>query len=132
MAHSTFDLADYVGAEAVYATVLEMTAPEDESRKEVVDNLGASIYKQAEQANAGGDYRTAADHFLRITTVAPTSAIRPAAEYDAGMALVRLEEWVAAAVVLEGFREAHSEHELHREATKQVALVYRKQGEKSN
>ena len=129
MAHATFDLADYVGAEAVYATVLEMTVPEDETRQGIVDNLGAAIYKQAEQANTAGDYRTAADHFLRITTVAPTSAIRPGAEYDAGMALVRLEEWVAAAVVLEGFREAHPDHELHREATKQVALVYREQGE---
>jgi TolA-binding protein len=128
IAHSFFDTADYPPAEDAYARVLEMTSAEDDSRQAIVDNLAASIYKQGEQANLAEDPRSAADHFLRIAQVAPGSDIAPIAEYDAGAALIRLEDWSAAAAVLESFRQAHPDHELHREATRQMALVYREQG----
>jgi len=129
IAHSSFDLADYPRAELAYTTVLEMTGPDEESRPGVVDNLAAAIYKQGEQARVAADHRAAAGHFLRIPELAPGSSIRANAEYDAGMALVSLEDWAAAGAVLEAFRETHPDHELQREATKQVALVYRKQGD---
>jgi tetratricopeptide (TPR) repeat protein len=128
VAHSSFDLADYPQAEQAYARVLEMTPAEDDSRQDVVDNLAAAIYKQGEQANLVEDHRSAAAHFLRIAQTAPASEIRPLAEYDAGAALIRLEDWAGAAEVLESFRQAHPDHELHQEATKQMALVYRKKG----
>jgi tetratricopeptide (TPR) repeat protein len=127
IAHSSLDLARYEDAEHAYARVLEMTPEDDASRREVVENVAAAIYKQGEQADQAGDHRTAADHFLRITKAAPDSKIRPVAEYDAGAALIRLEDWAGAAEVLEAFRRSHPEHELQREATKQLALVYRKQ-----
>ena len=128
VAHSSFEVADYPQAEDAYARVLETTPTDDESRQDVVDNLAASIYKQGELAELDGDYRSAADHFLRIAQSAPTSKIRPAAEYDAGAALIRLEDWAGAAEVLESFRKSHPDHELHREATKQMAFVYRQEG----
>ena len=77
------------------------------------------------------DYRAAADHFLRIRTAAPTSAIRAAAEYDAGAALIRLEDWTAAAEVLERSAATFPDHELQREATKQIAYAYRESGQLS-
>jgi TolA-binding protein len=129
VAHASFDIADYPGAERAYARVLEMTPDDDESRQDVIDNLAASIYKQGEQASLAEDHRAAADHFLRIGEAAPTSEIRPAAEYDAGAALARLEDWAGAARVLESFREAYPDHELHREATKQMAFVFRQEGD---
>jgi TolA-binding protein len=131
IAHASLDTSDYVQAEGAYGRVLEMTPEDDESRQPVVDNLAAAIYKQGEQAKLAGDHRAAADHFLRITQAAPTSDIRPAAEYDAGAALIRLEDWTGAAAVLDAFRKTHPEHELHREATKQIALIYREQGDLS-
>jgi tetratricopeptide (TPR) repeat protein len=131
VAHGSFDLAEYPQAEHAYAQVLAVTAGNDESRPALVDNLAASIYKQGEQANVAADYRAAADHFLRIRQLAPTSAIRPAAEYDAGAALIRLQDWTAAAGVFETFRSAYPEHELQREATKQIAFVYRQSGQLS-
>jgi tetratricopeptide (TPR) repeat protein len=94
----------------------------------VVDNLAAAIYKQGEQANQAGDHRSAADHFLRIGAAAPHSGIQPAAEYDAAAALIRLQDWAGAAAVLESFRQTFPDHELSREATKQLAFVYREQG----
>jgi tetratricopeptide (TPR) repeat protein len=127
--HASFDTESYPQAEHAYARVLEMTNPEDESHQGVVDNLAAAIYKQGEAASVAQDHRSAADHFLRIARAAPTSEIRAAAEYDAGAALVLLEDWTGAAVVFESFRTDHPEHELHDEATKQMAFVYRKDGD---
>jgi len=128
VAHSFFEIAEFAQAEQAYTHALEMTAPDDDSHQVIVDNLAASIYKQGEQANVAGDYRAAADHFLRITQLTPDAKIRPAAEYDAGAALIRLEDWARAAKVLEAFRDAHPDHELNREATKQIAFVRRQEG----
>jgi TolA-binding protein len=128
IAHSSFDTAAYPRAERAYARVLEMTAADDDSRQAVVDNLAASIYKQGEEANRAEDHRSAAEHFLRIAQVAPTSEIRALAEYDAGAALIHLEEWSQAAAVFDAFRQVYPEHELRREATKQMAFVYREEG----
>jgi outer membrane protein assembly factor BamD (BamD/ComL family) len=128
VAHSSFEIAAYPEAERAYARVLEMTAADDDSRQAVVDNLAAAIYKQGEQANLAQDHRAAADHFQRVARVAPGSEIRPLAEYDAGAALIRLQDWTGAAAVLDSFRQAYPDHELNREATKQMAFVYREQG----
>ena len=131
VAHAAFDLADYSQAEQAYAVVLERTGAEDESREAIVDNLAASIYQQGDKALAAGDHRSAADHFLRIAEVAPSSPIRAGAEYDAGAALIVLEDWDAAIRVLDRFRETHPEHELQGEATRKLATVYRGQGQLS-
>jgi tetratricopeptide (TPR) repeat protein len=129
VAHSSFDLAEYPAAEQAYTQVLAVTAQDDESRGALTENLAAAIYKQGEQANELGDYRAAADHYLRIKQVAPTAKIRAGAEYDAGAALIHLQDWTAAAQVLDDFRRAHPEHELEKEATKQIAIVRREAGE---
>ncbi len=131
IAHASFDLADYQPAESAYLQVLAMLPADDEARPDLVENLAASIYKQGEQANVMEDYRAAAGHFLRIRDVAPESSIRPAAEYDAAAAYMRLEDWPAASQVLEDYRQAFPEHELNEEATKQLALVYREDGQLS-
>jgi cellulose synthase operon protein C len=131
VAHSSLELAEYPQAEQAYVQVLALTPQNDAGRQALIDNLAASIYKQGEQANAAQDYRAAADHFLRVKQAAPTSQIRAAAEYDAGAALIHLQDWVAAAGVLEAFRSSYPDHELNREATKQIAFVYRQNGQLS-
>jgi TolA-binding protein len=132
IAHSSFDLAAYAEAEGAYSRVIEMTDTEDEARPDLIDNLAASIYKQGEQANVMEDYRAAADHFLRVRQVAPTSDIRASAEYDAAAALIRLEDWTSAGQVLESFRQTFPDHELQQDATKQLAMVYREDGQLSH
>lgn len=129
VAHGSFELAQYPQAEHAYAQVLTLTPEGDESRAALVDNLAASIYKQGELARDAKDYRAAADHFLRIRTAAPTSTIRPTAEYDAGAALIALEDWKSAAEVLEAFRSAYPKHKMHGEATKLIARAYRESGQ---
>jgi hypothetical protein len=129
IAHGSFELADYPRAEQAYTAVLAATPAQDESRAALVDNLAASIYEQGERAKAAQDYRAAADHYLRIRQAAPTSTIRPNAEYDAASALITLQDWAAAASVLEAFRSAYPKHQLQGEATKQIAFVYRQSGQ---
>ncbi|MFZ8986150.1 MAG: tetratricopeptide repeat protein [Steroidobacteraceae bacterium] len=129
VAHSSFELNDFARAEGAYAETLALTGTEDAGRSDLVENYAASIYKQGELASEAADYRAAANHFLRIREVAPASTIRVAADYDAGAALVKLEDWSAAAVVFDEFRQAHPEHELAREATKQVAYSHRANGD---
>lgn len=131
VANASLDTADYPLAEQAYAQVLELTPDGDASRQATVDNLAAAIYKQGEQANVAGDHRTASTHFLRVAQAAPASKIRPLAEYDASAALIALEDWAGAADVLETFRQAHPDHELQRDATKQMAFVRKKEGDQT-
>jgi tetratricopeptide (TPR) repeat protein len=131
VAHGSFELAEYPQAEHAYTQVLTVTPESDESHAGFVDNLAASIYKQGELARDAKDYRAAADHFLRIRTAAPTSTIRPTADYDAGAALIALQDWNSAAEVLEAFRNAYPKHKMHGEATKLIAQAYRESGQLS-
>ena len=129
--HASFGLAAYADAEQAYGRVLEATPQEDAAHAGLVENLAASIYKQGEQANQAGDYRTAANQFVRVKQVAPTSKICAAAEYDAGAALLRLKDWTAAAGVLDEFRRSFPENELQKDATKQIAYAYQQSGQLS-
>jgi len=131
VAHSSFEIGEYTAAEPAYSRVIELVPQDDPARQGLVDNLAASIYKQGEQAAAAQDYRAAADDYLRVKTAAPTSSIRPNAEYDAAAALMRLEDWKAAAAVLEAFRTAFPDHELQKDTTKQLAVAYQKGGQLS-
>jgi tetratricopeptide (TPR) repeat protein len=129
VAHGSFELAEYSQAERAYSQVLAVTTEGDASRAAFVDNLAASIYRQGEIANEAQDYRAAAEQFLRIRSAAPTSSIRAGAEYDAGAALIRLQDWTEAVKVLEGFRKNFPEHKLQLEAAKQIAHAYRQSGQ---
>lgn len=123
--HSAYEILQYSEAESAYENVLALLPKDDKKRDALVDNLAAAIYKQGEQANAAKDYRSAADHFLRVSSKTPTSKIRPTAEYDAAAALIQLKDWTMAASVLVGFRTHFANHELQPEVTKKLAFVYK-------
>jgi len=129
--HSSYELQRYSGAETSYLKVLALLPAEDKTRHELIDNLAASIYKQGELANTAKDYRAAADHFMRVGRMAPTSKIRPTAEYDAAAALIQLKDWETAATVLVGFRNSFPDNPLQPEVTKKVAYVYRENNQLS-
>ncbi|MCW8934365.1 MAG: tetratricopeptide repeat protein [Gammaproteobacteria bacterium] len=128
VAHSSFDLTLFSEAEAAYNQVLTITAKDHKERNKLIENLAASIYKQGEQARKLQDHRTAANHFLRIATAAPTSKIRPTAEYDAAAALISLKDWSMASEVLQGFRKRYPKNKLQPEVTKKLAIVYKEDG----
>ena len=58
-----------------------------------------------------------------------TAMAKGAVDYDAAAALMKVEDWTMASDVLEEFRSTHPEHELNAEATKQLAYIYREDGQ---
>ena len=128
LAHSSFELNRFKDAEEAYVQSLPLVAENDKTRTNLIENLAASIYKQGEEAGKQGDHKTAAHHLLRVAQAAPTSTIRPTADYDGAAALIQLKDWDAAATVLMSFRSNYPGHKLQPEVTKKVAYVYREAG----
>lgn len=131
VAHSSFEMANFKDAEEGYLNVLNLTSEDDKSRPDVVENLAASIYKQGEQASKLSDFKIAAGHFLRVATAAPTSKIRPSADYDGASALMQLKDWDRAGEVLNAFRKNYAGHQLQPDVTKKIAYVYKEAGKLS-
>jgi len=126
--HSSFSLEKYVDAEQAYTEVLALTEPNSKTRPEILDNLAISVYRQGEAAKAKDDFKGAVQHFLRIATVAPSSKIRPTAEYDAATVLIQILDLDQAATVLQNFRRNFPNHELQHDVTKKIAFVYKESG----
>lgn len=124
LAHTYFDAARYVEAEAAYAELVARLPASDPLHGEAVERLAAAVYRQAEAKRAAGDVRGAVAEFLRVAVVAPASPTRAAAEFDAATLLIGTAAWTEAAAVLERFRRDHPGHVLQPEATRQLALAY--------
>ncbi|WP_428820340.1 tetratricopeptide repeat protein [Microbulbifer sp. MCCC 1A16149] len=129
VAHASFDTEAYVDAEAGYREALGMTAADAKDRADLIDNLAGAIYQQGDVARRAEDHLAAAEHFLRIRNAAPGASILATAEYDAAASLIQLENWARAANVLKAFRANHPEHELQKEVTKKLAVVYQESGQ---
>ncbi|HEY8570514.1 tetratricopeptide repeat protein [Microbulbifer sp.] len=129
VAHASFDTELYADAETGYRQALNLTAVDAKDRPDLVDNLAGAIYQQGDQARKAEDHLAAAEHFLRIRNAAPGASILATAEYDAAASLIQLENWARAADVLKAFRSNHPQHELQKEVTKKLAVVYQESGQ---
>ncbi|MFS1525922.1 tetratricopeptide repeat protein [Microbulbifer sp. 2304DJ12-6] len=129
VAHASFEVQAFVDAEVAYGKTLNLTAADAKDRAGLIDNLAASIYQQGDMARQQQDHATAADHFLRIRAAAPGATLLATAEYDAAASLIVLQEWTRAAMVLNNFRSNFPQHELAKEVTKKLAVVYQESGE---
>lgn len=121
---SYFAQGDFSRAETAYADLLKLTPAGDADRPQVVEQLAASIYKQAEAARTAGNLRAAADGFLRVGRVTPEAAIRQTADYDAGAALIGLSAWGEATAILEAFRSRYPASPLLTDVDKKLAIAY--------
>ena len=129
IAHSQFDIANFADAETSYYSLRAVTPAEDEqARQEIKDRIASSIYKQGELARDAGDLETAVTHFRRLGQAVPDSAIRVTAEYDAAAALINLQAWDRAAVVLEEFRRDYPDSEFADDVTQKLAVSYLETG----
>ncbi len=128
VAHASFDIANYKDAELAYIQTIALTSKKDKSRHSLTENLAASVYKQGEQARTLGNHQLAATNFLRVAKVAPTSKIRPTADYDGAAELIHLKQWKKAAVVLTNFRRLFPENKLQHDITQKLAVIYREEG----
>jgi TolA-binding protein len=122
--HSEFDLGHFDKAESAYVAVEKFLPPDDKDRQAIVDRLASSIYKQGEQKNKGGDTDGAVNDFLRVGQLAPNSAIRATADFDAATALINAKQWDRAIPVLEGFRRNFPASKLSADVTRKLAVAY--------
>ncbi len=128
VAHASFDTANYKNAEGAYIHTLALTPEHDKSRKLLIENLAASVYKQGEQARTSGNHQLAASNFLRVSKVAPGSKIRAIADYDGAAELIKLKQWAKVITVLEQFRKLYPDNKLQHDITQKLAVVYREDG----
>jgi tetratricopeptide (TPR) repeat protein len=124
LAHIAFERGDFSRAEPFYGEVLKVTPESDPARRDLIERQAASIYKQGEQARAGGQLREAVTHFSRVGNVAPASSIRATAQYDGAAALIAMKDWDGAQRSLEDFRQRFPNHPLQSDVGAKLALAY--------
>lgn len=129
IAHTSFEAGRFDQAEQAYAQVVALTPQDDKARNDLVERQAAAIYKQGEKAREAGQARDAVAHFERIAAVAPQSAVRATAQYDAAASLIALKDWAPAARSLEDFRRRYPNHPLQGEVAGKLAVVYLEQQE---
>ena len=129
LAHGEFERGSYDRAEVAYKEALALTDSKSPTRPALVERLAASVYKQGEQARAGGHQREAAALFLRVAQVAPASTIRATADFDAAASLIAAKDWTGATRVLEAFRRDYPKHPLQAEVPAKLAACYLESGQ---
>ena len=124
IAYTAFDGSAFDIAEKAYGEAIKLTPEKDPGRADLVERQAAAIYKQAEQARATGQQKEAAANFARVGTVAPQSAVRATAQYDAAATLIALKDWDGAIKTLEDFRQRFPTNALQGEVSKKLAVAY--------
>lgn len=128
-AHIEFERGAYDRAESGYRQALALTAVKDPVRPAMTERLAASVYKQAEQARAVNRTGEAVALFLRVGAIAPNSAIRATAEYDAAALMLGTKDWKGATRLLEDFRKRYPGHALQGDVTQKLAISYLESGQ---
>lgn len=129
LGHSHFELQQYAVAEQAYQQALARMGGDDQRQEGTVERLAASVYRQAEDAAGRGDDLAAAAQFQRVGAVAPGSAIRVNAQYDAAAAYMRAGDLEAANRLLLDFRQRYAGHELSRSISTTLVANYEQMGQ---
>lgn len=127
--HGEFEQQHYVQAEQGYRTALTFMPSNDPQRSAVQERLAASVYKQGEQRLASGDKLAAAQEFMRVAQVAPDSAIRVNAQYDAATQFMEGSQWKDAISTLTDFRSRFPTNALSAGVAMKLAVAYQQSGQ---
>jgi tetratricopeptide (TPR) repeat protein len=128
-AQAMFALENYPQAEAAYRQALQLVEQEDSRRPALQQGLASATYKQAEQALAMEDRAGAITLFLQAAELAPDTATRSRANYDAAAVLLVEESWSDSIRLFEQFRQDYPQHELRAEASRRLAYAYQRSGD---
>jgi outer membrane protein assembly factor BamD (BamD/ComL family) len=127
IANGYFDLNQYDKAEVAITQVLQEVDLAASERQAFNERRAQAIYKQAEALKLAGNLEQAIAEYQRMIATEPSASIRPNAEIDAAVLLMKLEKWQQAQVALEGFRSRYANHPLAEGLDERLALVYEKQ-----
>jgi len=129
LAHVAFERGAFARSEIAYAEVLKLTPEKDAARADLVERQAAAIYKQGEAARTAGKAAEAVANFQRVASVAPQSAVRSTAQYDAAASQIAMRDWDGAIRTLEDFRQRFPNHALQGEVGSKLAVAYLEKGQ---
>jgi len=127
LAHAQFDLGRFGEAEGSYQRLRAYNLP-PEQRRDIEGRVAASIYRQAEAAQASGDVDAAVANFLRIAAATPDAEIRPTALFDAATLLLTNQRWGQSAELLQRFRQEFPQHKYNGDVTTKLAVALKEDG----
>ncbi|MDC0661915.1 tetratricopeptide repeat protein [Marinobacter sp. SS21] len=102
---------------------------EEQGLEQIRHQLGTSIYRQAEQADALGHTDIAVAHYLRIEAVAAGSELAIRARFDAANCLLKGERWQPAVNELKRFRSDFANHPLGDRIGTKLVYAYQASGQ---
>lgn len=123
-----FARGEYAQAESAYNSAQRIAVVAGQRDEALGERLAATIYKQGELARSGGDATAALQHFRRVGSAAPATAIAETADYDAIAVLVGSGDWDDAIPALERFQDAWPRSRWQGEVSRQLAVAYLEQG----
>jgi len=130
IAHSNFELMEYSSAENAYTKVIAGMPAKAKRKKTISEQLALSIYKQGEVERDLGNHEQAAQHFLRLGRVVPSSPKRIIAEYDAANEYMTLKYWPTAITLLQTFRQSYpKQSKWSLGVSKKLTLAYIESGQ---
>ncbi len=125
IANAEFDAKDYTNSEKSYQKVLSFDGFSRAQRDTYQTQIEHSIYKNAESLKEKGELVPAAQEFLRLGQVAPTSTIRPQAHFDAANLYLEAKQWEKAIETLNLFRRLYPNHKLLETFPDKMAVAYK-------
>jgi tetratricopeptide (TPR) repeat protein len=126
IAHSQFELKKFSDAESSYAAILNTLATNDKSYNELSEQLGLTIYRQAEAEIAGVplDMGAVITHLKRLIKVVPNSQVRINAQYDLATHLLNQQQYNEAIDQLLDFNKRFDGHRLSVDIPAKLAFAY--------
>ncbi len=125
-AHSYFNSAQYGNAEAAYFSALSSRHISTKMKQKLTDKLALSIYKQAEISSNDGKIDEAIDHFIRISSIAPSSSIAATGYYDAIALSMKHQLWNVSIINIKNFQQLYPNNKYNRDVTKKLSVAYLK------
>ena len=126
IAHSQFELAKFADAESSYSAILYRLAKNDKNYKDLSEQLGLTIYRQAEAAVASepASMDAAIRHLKRLIKLVPDSQVRINAQYDLAAHLLNQQHYNEAIDQLLDFNERFEGHSLSADIPTKLAFAY--------
>jgi tetratricopeptide (TPR) repeat protein len=124
LAQIAFEESRYDVAEARYRDVVALSS--GSAIQQIMPRLLASIYKQAEAAEARGDVDTAIHDYLRIADEDPHNVLAAKGHFDAVAVSEAAERWSTAADLLHEFQMRYPNDPLASDSDTRLADLYEK------
>ncbi|CAH0992518.1 Cell division coordinator CpoB [Sinobacterium norvegicum] len=137
-AHSYFKLNNFALASNYYLEQRSMVAVNSEEYERISERVATAVYQQAQQLKVEQqkpESTVANDQIiallLSIKELAPATAVRAVAQYDAATLLLAEQQWQQSIDLLTDLSMNFSQHKLAKEFPRKLAFAYEKSGDPS-